>query len=67
MKIIVSKTEQDLGRNAAKHVAAILNQCIKKKGSARIVLSTGASQLSTFEALVEEKIDWSKWLLYLPK
>ncbi len=64
MKIIVSKTEQDLGRNAAKHVAAILNQCIEKKGSARIVLSTGASQLSTFEALVDEKVDWSKVTMF---
>ena len=64
MKIIISKTEQDLGRNAAKHVAAILNECIEKKGSARIVLSTGASQLSTFEALVHEKVDWSKVTMF---
>lgn len=64
MKIIVSKTEQDLGRNAAKYVAAILNECIEKKGSARIVLSTGASQLSTFEALVNEQVDWSKVTMF---
>jgi small-conductance mechanosensitive channel len=36
MKIIISRTEQDLGRNAAKHVAVILNECIEKKGSARM-------------------------------
>lgn len=64
MKLIINKTEQDLGRNAAKHVAAILNACIAEKGSARIVLSTGASQLSTFEALVEEKVDWSKVTMF---
>ena len=64
MKIIVSKTEQDLGKNAAKHVAVILNECIEKKGSARIVLSTGASQISTFEALVHEQVDWSKVTMF---
>ena len=64
MKIIISRTEQDLGKNAAKYVAAILNECIEKKGSARIVLSTGASQLSTFEALVHEKVDWSKVTMF---
>jgi len=60
MKIIVSKTEAELGRNAAAHVAQVLNECIAKNGRARIVLSTGASQLSTFEALVETDVDWSK-------
>lgn len=64
MKIIISRTEKDLGRNAAKHVAAIINECIEKKGGARIVLSTGASQLSTFEALVEEKVDWSRVTMF---
>ncbi len=60
MKIIVSRTEKDLGVNAAAHVARVINQCIAEKGRARIVLSTGASQLSTFEALAEMKVDWSK-------
>ena len=64
MKIIISKTEQDLGRNAAKHVAAVIDECIEKKGCARIVPSTGASQLSTFEALVNEKVDWSKVTMF---
>ncbi len=64
MKIIISRTEQDLGRNAAKHVAKVINECIEKKGSARIVLSTGASQLSTFEALIHEPVDWSKVTMF---
>lgn len=60
MKIIVSPSEAALGRNAAEYVADILNQCIAANGRARIVLSTGASQLAALEALVELPVDWSK-------
>lgn len=60
MKIIVSKDAKALGERAAEYVAGILNQCIAEKGEARIVLSTGASQLTTIEALVQKPVDWSK-------
>lgn len=33
---------------------------ITEKGKARIILSTGASQFHTLEALVNEDINWSK-------
>lgn len=60
MKIVISKTAEDLGREAAKASAKIIKEAIAEKGNARIVLSTGASQFETLKYLVEEDIDWSK-------
>lgn len=61
MEIRITKDRYALGKSAAKHVAGILRDVIKKKGSARIVLSTGASQFDTLEALTkEEGIEWEK-------
>ena len=58
MKIIYSETAQELGVKAAKETARLLNEAIAAKGSARVILSTGASQFTTLEALVKEDIDW---------
>lgn len=60
MRIIVSKDPKSLGENAAEFTAQQLNKVIAEKGSARIILSTGASQLTTLEALIEKDVDWSK-------
>ena len=60
MKIIISKTPQQLGEKAAALTAQLLNKAIEEKGYAKIVLSTGASQFTTLEALINEKVDWSK-------
>ena len=60
MEIIKSKTSKDLGVAAAKLTAQKLNAAIAEKGCARIILSTGASQFDTLEALVKEDVDWSK-------
>ena len=59
MEIRICKDSKELGKSAAKHVAQVLRDCIEKKGNARIVLSTGASQFDTIAALVEEPdIKW---------
>ena len=59
MEIRICKDSRALGESAAKHVAAVLRECIEKKGSARIVLSTGASQFDTIAARVKEPgIKW---------
>jgi glucosamine-6-phosphate deaminase len=58
MKIFVEKTSEDLGRKAADIVADEINKAIKEKGSARIILSTGASQFTTLENLVKRNIRW---------
>ncbi len=59
MEIRICKDRYELGASAAKQVAEDLKACIAKRGYARIVLSTGASQFDTIEALVkEEGIQW---------
>ena len=59
MEIRICKNSVELGKSAAAYVAQVLKDCIKEKGSARIVLSTGASQFDTLEALVNEQgINW---------
>ncbi|MCL2299691.1 MAG: 6-phosphogluconolactonase [Firmicutes bacterium] len=60
MKIRVFSTPEQLGAAAAEQVAGILNGAIKKNGSARVVLSTGASQFPFFEALGGFPIDWAR-------
>ncbi len=61
MEIRICKNSEELGISAAKHTATVLKECIAKKGSARIVLSTGASQFDTIKALVKEPgIEWDK-------
>ena len=60
MKIVKSNTPKELGEAAAKLTAEKINAAISEKGSARIILSTGASQFDTLKALCKEDIDWSK-------
>jgi len=60
INICVSTTAVENGRKAALKTAELINQAIEKKGHARIVLSTGASQFEMFQALVTLPVDWSK-------
>lgn len=58
MKIFVENTPEDLGKKAADMAADEINKAIREKGTARIALSTGASQLLTIENLVKRNIRW---------
>ncbi len=61
MEIRIAEDRYALGASAAAHIAKILREVIAEKGHARIVLSTGASQFDTLEALVKEPdIPWDK-------
>ena len=60
MKLILSKTKEELGKASALHAERLVNEAIAKKGSARILLSTGASQFPFFAEFVKCDIDWSK-------
>ena len=60
MKISILENPVELGKTAAAYSAEIINEVIARKGKARIVLSTGASQFDTIKALIEIGIDWSK-------
>lgn len=59
MEIRICENSEALGKSAAEYVGKVLRECIAEKGSARLLLSTGASQFDTIKALVEEKdIKW---------
>lgn len=58
MNITVCSNPKQLGKQAAAYTAELLRQSIFEQGAARLVLSTGASQLDTLEALLQEEIDW---------
>lgn len=59
MKIVVSPNAVALGKRAAEETAEILRAGIARDGIGRIVLSTGASQFTTLEALTAiDGIDW---------
>jgi len=59
MEIRICKNSVELGKSAAKYVAEVIKEAILEKGNARIVLSTGASQFDTLDALTkEEGIKW---------
>lgn len=60
MNINIYPNSQDLGQAAAAHTAQKLEEAIASKGFAYLVLSTGASQLATVEALVHSAVQWDK-------
>lgn len=64
MYITVSENDSALGAAAAKTIVTLLNEAIKERGEANCVLSTGASQFSTFQALLSMDMDWSKVNLF---
>jgi len=64
MNIVLCENDKILGKKVAEHIALLLKRTIEKKGYARILVSTGASQFTTFEALLELDIDWSKVELF---
>ena len=50
----------EMGKAAADFVEEKLNNAIDLKGSANLILATGASQFSFLKALKEKNIDWKK-------
>jgi len=60
MQIILSKTAEELGKTAAGLCRDLIEKAVAQKGRARMVFSTGASQFTTFEALLNENIDWRR-------
>ena len=60
MKLVVCNSTADLGVKSSKHATELINKAIAEKGSARILLSTGASQFPFFDEFVKENIDWSR-------
>ncbi len=60
LNVHVSHDEQSAGEASALFVAEHLNNAIKSKGFANLILATGASQFAFIEAIKKLDIDWSK-------
>lgn len=61
IKITVSENAVINGKRSAEKVASLIEEAIKERGKARIVVSTGSSQFEMFEALIQIKtIEWDK-------
>lgn len=64
MAVYVLKNSEELGKKASRLIATRLNNAIEKKGHARIILSTGASQFDTLKYLVSENVEWDKVTMF---
>jgi len=60
MRVIISETPEELGQKVAEHAARLLNEAIEKNGEARWLMSTGASQFTSLDALLQMDVDWTK-------
>ena len=61
MFVSISQDKFELGRKAAAQGAVFIRKALAEKGSANIIVATGASQFEMLSALVKEPdIDWSK-------
>lgn len=60
MNITIAPNPDTLGQQAAALTAKKLQEAIARKGHAFLVLSTGASQLSTIKALLASDVPWDK-------
>ena len=60
MEITIFENKAALGEAAALKGAEFINRAIKEKGSASIIVATGASQFEMLGALIREEIDWSR-------
>lgn len=60
MEIVIKETNEQLGAAAAEQATQIIREAIHQNGKARILLSTGASQFTFFEAFVKQDLEWNK-------
>ncbi len=65
MNISISDNAKGLGENAGILASEFIRKAITAKGSANIILATGASQFETLQTLVADtSIDWSKVTMF---
>jgi len=55
---------RSMGQAAADFVAGSINQAIREKGQANLILATGASQFSFLDALQTHEIDWQRVVVF---
>ena len=65
MEKFVYKTKEEMAAAAATAAARAINNAIKEKGLANIILATGTSQLGMLKNLAEaENVDWTKVTMF---
>ncbi len=64
LEVSIYSNIQEMGKAAAKFVAGKLNDTINSKGTANLILATGASQFTFLDNLQREKIEWNKILVF---
>lgn len=65
MQIIICEDPEKLGKRSGKLAGKIIRKAIREKGTSKIILATGTSQLETLNQLLhEEDIDWSKVVVF---
>lgn len=60
MRITIARDPKELGEEAARLTAEALTEAVRKKGWARLALSTGATQLEAIAALTKLKLPWQQ-------
>ena len=58
MEIEIFPTKTELGRADAGYASDFIKDALRKRGSATVMLATGASQFEFFDCLVRADIDW---------
>lgn len=62
--VIICATAKQLGEAAGSRAAVLINEAVRQKGQANIILATGASQFETLNTLINENVDWSKVVMF---
>jgi glucosamine-6-phosphate deaminase len=61
MEIKVFRSKEGLAQAAAGHAASLIREALSRRGNARIIAATGASQFEFLDALIRiPAIDWSR-------
>jgi glucosamine-6-phosphate deaminase len=59
LQVKIFTDDKEMGLAAADFSAKIIGDSLKSKGIANIIIATGASQFTFYEALREKELDWS--------
>ena len=60
LPVKIFETREEMGKDAAKEAAKIINETIAKNGVANVVFAAAPSQNDLLESLLKEEIDWTK-------
>jgi glucosamine-6-phosphate deaminase len=64
LKVEIFRTASEMGAASANFVTGILKKALDKKGSASLILGTGASQYPLHKELLMMDLDWKKITLF---